>query len=288
VRRFLESTLALLRFFGIDPLTAARNLRALPWFLRDWSRLRAQQRAAPDGFPIERIYPCLLDRDGEAGSASGHYFHQDLLVARRIFSRTPERHIDIGSRIDGFVAHVASFREIEVIDIRPNPQPLPNVRFRQLDFGLPLPSEMRSCADSVSCLHALEHFGLGRYGDQVRHDGFVPAAANLVDMLRPGGMLYVSVPIGPQRVEFNAHRVFSVAQLLRLFEPPLRLDGFSYVDDSGALKESVELTPAAIAANLDCKYGCGIFEFLKISEATPASQTGTATISSAEPISSIR
>jgi len=60
----------------------------------------------------------LDDRFDQSGTASGHYFHQDLLVASRIFINNPEKHVDIGSRIDGFVAHVASFREIEVFDIR--------------------------------------------------------------------------------------------------------------------------------------------------------------------------
>jgi len=53
----------------------------------------------------------LEERGVVSGSASGHYFHEDLLVARRIHKRNLRRYIDVGSRIDGFVAHVASFRE---------------------------------------------------------------------------------------------------------------------------------------------------------------------------------
>ena len=36
-----------------------------------------------------------------------------------IYAARPEKHVDVGSRVDGFVAHVASFREIEVFDVRP-------------------------------------------------------------------------------------------------------------------------------------------------------------------------
>ena len=64
--------------------------------------------------------PCLTDRFEESGAARGHYFHQDLLVAQRIFDSAPARHVDMGSRIDGFVAHVASFREPEQRDLREN------------------------------------------------------------------------------------------------------------------------------------------------------------------------
>jgi len=52
----------------------------------------------------------LTDRFDPGGDASGHYFHQDLIVARRIFERDPRKHVDVGSRIDGFVAHLAVFR----------------------------------------------------------------------------------------------------------------------------------------------------------------------------------
>jgi len=58
--------------------------------------------------------PQLHDRYMEAGATESEYFWQDLIVARWIQDANPERHVDVGSRIDGFVAHVASTREIEV------------------------------------------------------------------------------------------------------------------------------------------------------------------------------
>ena len=73
----------------------------------------------------------------------------------------PEGHVDIASRLDGFVADVASFREIEVIDIRPTRTDAAGSTFNQLDFMGPN-SIHNARADSVSCLHALVHFGLGR------------------------------------------------------------------------------------------------------------------------------
>jgi hypothetical protein len=63
------------------------------------------------------MLPCLYDRSEEGGTASGEYFWQDLYIAQKIFKVNPHRHVDIGSRIDGFTAHVASFREIKVFDI---------------------------------------------------------------------------------------------------------------------------------------------------------------------------
>ncbi len=183
-------------------------------------------------------------------------------MARRICANAPKKHVDVGSRVDGFVAHVAAFREIEVLDVRPLTSNIPNVRFRQVDLMAPLAGDLAGYCDSLSCLHALEHFGLGRYGDTVDFEGHLKGLSNLKQLVAKGGKFYLSVPIGPQRIEFNAHRVFSVSTLLSLV-PEFRVDAFSYVDDRGDLHESVVLADDAVASNFGCRYGCGILELTK-------------------------
>lgn len=185
-------------------------------------------------------------------------------MARRIFQRTPDVHFDVGSRIDGFVAHVAVFRKIEVVDIRPLSSDIPNVTFVQANMMTPVNENLISCCDSLSCLHALEHFGLGRYGDPVLFDGHLRGLDNFHRMLKPGGMLYLSVPIGQQRIEFNAHRVFAVNYLLALFEGKYHLKCFSYVDDDGHLHENSSMALRNTANNFGCHYGCGIFELIRL------------------------
>ena len=239
-----------------------RDAPEIPKFLRDYRELKRQQKNSSIAFPFGELYPCLDDLGAGAGSAKGHYFHQDLLVARRIFANAPRLHVDVGSRVDGFVAHVAAYREIEVLDVRPLAQSIPNVRFRQLDLMAPLEPSFAGYCDSLSCLHALEHFGLGRYGDTVDFEGHLKGLANLKKLVQTGGKFYLSVPIGRQRIEFNAHRVFAVATLLSLVSD-FRVDNFSYVDDRGDLHENVALAPAAVTANFGCKYGCGILELTK-------------------------
>ncbi len=76
-------------------------------------------------------------------------------------------------------------------------------------------------------------------------------------VLMPGGSLYFSVPVGRERVEFNAHRVFSPRTITDSF-PQLRLTSFSYVGDDGRLNDHAEPADAAL-----CDYGCGLFEFIK-------------------------
>jgi hypothetical protein len=250
--------------FGWDVRKTLLALRGLPSYVRDFRAFRKQSRSAAATFASGKLYPCLDDRYEQSGSARGHYFHQDLLVARRISANRPARHVDVGSRIDGFVAHVASFRPIEVLDVRPLSSSIPNITFMQADLMAPLPESMTGFCDSLSCLHALEHFGLGRYGDRVDHDGYLRGLDNLHRMLAGGGKLYLSVPIGPQRIEFNAHRVFSVAYVLQCVSGKYRIDQFSFVDDDGDLHENVALTEAGAATSFGCDYGCGIFEMSKL------------------------
>lgn len=248
-------------YAGIDPFRMVRTLRRLSPFVRDYREWRrTNDRAA---FPHARLFPCLDDRWGGAGDASGAYFHQDLHVARRIFETVPRRHIDIGSRIDGFVAHVAVFRPIEVVDIRPLSSTARNIAFRQCDLMQPLSAGDIACCDSLSCLHALEHFGLGRYGDPVDPGGHAKALTNLIAMLEPGGRLFLSVPIGPQRVEFNAQRVFLPRHVVELVGERMQLDRFAYVDDAGDLHEACDTQELKSGGTYGCQCGTGIFEFVK-------------------------
>jgi SAM-dependent methyltransferase len=240
-----------------------KHLRSRQTYKANLNELKRQSASAKVQFPFGKPYPCLRDRYQESGIARGHYFNQDLLVARRVFANQPETHVDIGSRIDGFVAHVAAFRPITVLDIRQLPDTIPNVRFVQCDIMHDIPPELVESTDSLSCLHALEHFGLGRYGDPVDYDGYLKGFENLYRILKPGGRLYFSVPMGPQRIEFDAHRVFSLDYLLQLIAPKYDIVDFSYVDDAEELHESVGLPEAEVARSFGCRYGCAIFELIK-------------------------
>ena len=128
----------------------------------------------------------------------------------------------------------------------------------------PLPDTLVNYCDSLSSLHALEHFGLGRYGDPLKYNGHLLGLNNLHQILKKGGKLYLSVPIGPQRIEFNAHRVFSVGYLLDNFAGRYVIDQFSFVDDCGDLHENTPITDTGLKHNFGCTFGCGIFEMTKL------------------------
>lgn len=211
------------------------------------------------GGNVTHLYPILSDHKYEAGLAYGHYFHQDLLVASYIYQRNPKRHIDIASRIDGFVAHVATFREIEILDIRKlQDTGHDNIKFIQADL---MSKNNLGLSDSISCLHAIEHFGLGRYGDPIDPNGHKKAFKNLLETLSPLGYLYIGVPIGKDNeVHFNAHRVFHPLDILTWGEPDTYdLTQFDFVDDEGKIHKNINIHNTKINVN----YGCGIYTLKK-------------------------
>jgi len=244
---------------GFDPRLCIRNLRGLPFYLRD---AISYARSAPTkSFRIRLFdsFPILGDRFQAAGTADGAYFHQDLWAARKIFERRPATHIDVGSRLDGFVAHLLTFMPVTVIDIRPIQSKVPGLTFTQED-ATSLKGIQSESIDSISSLHAAEHFGLGRYSDPVDPEACFQFMHSLERVLKPGGRLYFSVPMGRERVEFNAHRVFASSTIVNTFTR-LSLLSFSLVDDDGALHEDV-----VPGAEIDVEYGCGLFAFTKLSE----------------------
>jgi SAM-dependent methyltransferase len=244
---------------GFDLRRLLRSLRGIPSFVADWWRFRK-------GYAGTLTWlPCLHDRYEEGGTTKSEYFWQDLLVARWIFAARPERHVDVGSRVDGFVAHVASFRDIELFDVRPISTQIPGVVFKQADLmrGDSLPDSGRGYCDSLSCLHAIEHFGLGRYGDPIDPAGHERGIANMASLLQPGGTFYLSTPIGRDRVEFNANRVFDPASIIRLVESHgLALHQLTVIGRGGVVQE-MQATPETLQSLAAAPYNLGIFVFTK-------------------------
>jgi hypothetical protein len=243
--------------FGIDPIRFIQSIRGIPYFFKDW----LQYRKSFGGSVI--FVPCLHDRYQQGGSADNEYFIQDFWVAREIFLASPKKHVDIGSRVDGFVAHVASYREIEVFDVRPLRSDLPGIVFKQANLMSLDPDFLSGgYCDSLSCLHAIEHFGLGRYGDPIDPLGYQKGIANMASLLSPGGIFYLSTPIGSERVEFNANWVFDPNTIISAASRSALFLSDFYVISGGRIEKQ-----EASAENLNLlrgeSYNLGLFIFRK-------------------------
>jgi len=235
-----------LAFIAPRPLVGARFL---PRYVRHWREYAAKAGSAAPRFADS--YPCLGDWTSTT-PFDAHYFYQGAWLARRVAARRPAQHVDVGSSAQT-IGVLSAMTEVLHIDYRPLDASLPGLRCMSGDI-LALPLGDASVA-SLSCLHVIEHIGLGRYGDPIDPAGSSKAAAELARVLAPGGRLYLSVPVGRERICFNAHRVFAPETILRLFSP-LRLEAFALVDDRGRFQEGARPDHAQ---GLD--YGCGMFEF---------------------------
>jgi hypothetical protein len=263
--RYLRKLNRFLRISGIDLQQTTYLLRGIMPLRRERLEYERQRKesSASSQFPILKNFSFYRDRFDTAGQHQGHYFHQDLLVAREIFRRQPIRHIDVGSSIYGFVSHVASFRTIEVLDIRPVSESIDGIVFIQQDI-MQIDEKWIESTDSISCLHALEHFGLGRYNDPMDYFGWEKGLEALSRMLKPNGVLYLSVPTGEiQRVEFNAHRVFSLPFLRSKLEKTFEIVELAFVGDDGKLTRNLDPFSNLADLSFHANYGCSVWVLRK-------------------------
>jgi hypothetical protein len=259
---------SILRESGFRKSRLLSAIRAWPGYVAERRMFREALGDTADDFSWGNELPILTEKN-EASGGLGAYLLQDLTVARWIREDAPTKHFDVGSRIDGFVCNVAAFREIEVIDIRPAPGEIPGVAFHQCDIMGKCPPEWENSMPSLSCLHTIEHFGLGRYGDPIDPLGHEKGIARLKAMVMPGGLLYLSTPIGTQRIEFNAHRIFAATTLFGWFAEGWKIERFAVIDDDTKLHGNVSPTDQGIAKNFGCECGVGIMAGRKISNPDP-------------------
>lgn len=229
---------------------------------RAWFKgcLEEYERAAAGGeFPIDwsAVHPCD-DREGGA-VIDPHYVACDLWAASEVFQSADLFHVDVGSRVDGFVTHLlAGCCDVVHVDIRPPAFSWPGFTFRE-DDARTLSTFADASVTSLSCLHAAEHAGLGRYGDAIDAEGMHKVMRSLARVLAPGGRLYFAVPVGRTRVCFNAHRVARASWVCETFaNHGLTLESFAAVDDAGRFH--AEARPADFEG---ASYACGMFLFTR-------------------------
>ena len=227
------------------------SLRHFPRYISDWLRYRR----LPDHEPLAVIdsFPCLSDWSTYT-PFDPHYFYQAAWLARRLAETAPKSHVDVGSSIN-LIAVIGAHVPTVFVDYRPLKASIKGL-YPVAGDSLALPFSNDQLL-SLSCLHVIEHVGLGRYGDPLNPKGTHLAAMELVRVLSPGGRLYLSIPVGRERTQFNAQRIFSPSSVLAMFDG-LRLENFCLINDAGLL-----IQPADVAMGQICEYGCGLFEMTK-------------------------
>ncbi len=233
-------------------------LKNYPSFLKDYFVFKKQSRI-DNRFKLSprNFFPCLFDNTKKT-NFDPHYTYHPAWAARVIAKIKPAKHIDVSSILH-FSTLVSAFVPVEFYDFRPAEVKLDNLLCKEGDL-MKLPFENNS-VESLSCMHTVEHIGLGRYGDPVDADGDIKAINELKRVLRPGGTLLFVTPLtGQPRIEFNAHRVYSYDQVMHLFSD-LQLKEFSLVPDD--FKKFGLIKNANKETSDQQSWGCGCFWFTK-------------------------
>ena len=200
-------------------------------------------------------YPILKERTATT-SFDRHYVYHCGWAARVVAGLRPSYHVDISSHVY-FNTLVSAFVPIRFYDYRPAEIKMSNLTSEAADLcGLPFGD--RSVA-SLSCMHVVEHVGLGRYGDPLDPEGDLRAMGELKRVLAEGGSLLFVVPIaGEPRIMFNAHRIYSYHQVIEAFDG-LSLEQFAMVPDKPS-DGGLIYGPAESLIDKQ-RYACGCFWF---------------------------
>ncbi len=187
-----------------------------------------------------------------------HYMLHTSWAARVLAETRPVKHVDISSSL--YFATIASaFVPIEFYDYRPAPISLSGLNSQAADATkLPFPD---NSIDSLSCMHVVEHIGLGRYGDPIDPDGDLKAINELKRVVTPGGQLLFVVPMGRPRLVFNAHRIYSYDQIAGYFDG-FSIEQFRLIPDQAEGGNWTLLDGTRELADRQT-YGCGCFVFKK-------------------------
>jgi len=187
-----------------------------------------------------------------------HYVFHTAWASRVVAETRPAQHVDIASSLY-FVSSVSAFVPTRFIDFRPADMGLSGL-ISEAGTLMQLPFSNNS-VESLSCMHVVEHVGLGRYGDPLDYDGDIKAARELARVVAPGGTLLFVVPVsGQARIQFNAHRIYTYEQVLALFLG-LDLVEFALIPDDGAREGLIRHADPQLASKQ--RYGCGCFHFVK-------------------------
>jgi SAM-dependent methyltransferase len=205
---------------------------------------------------LKDVYPCVKDKTVKTGF-DRHYVYHTSWAARKVAEIKPVFHTDISSSLF-FSGIVSAFVPVKFYDYRPAELSLSGLESKEGNLmNLPFAD---ASVSSLSCMHTVEHIGLGRYGDPIDSEGDLKAIAELKRVVAKDGSLLFVVPMGKKaKIEFNAHRIYTYDQVMEYFEG-LQLKEFAMIPEkSGDMVYGVH----AVSALQKEDYACGCFWFVK-------------------------
>jgi hypothetical protein len=256
------------RLLSIERLT---SLLTKPKVLKDilvFNKKSTQARDTRFSTHIRDIFP-ITGENTPYTSFDRHYVYHTSWAARVVkelhdynmqIGSTNYRHTDISSSLY-FCGLVSAFIPVDFYDYRPADLQLEGLTTHTGNL-MKLPFSNNSLP-SISCLHTIEHVGLGRYGDPIDPTGDIKAITELKRVVTKGGSLLLVVPVGRQRIEFNAHRIYSPSHVKDLVcsDGNFTLKEYAYVPETD--REGGIIRNAPLEKGEKDTYACGCFWFVK-------------------------
>ncbi|OGG66090.1 hypothetical protein A2929_03810 [Candidatus Kaiserbacteria bacterium RIFCSPLOWO2_01_FULL_45_25] len=234
-----------------------KNIILSPFVIYDYWSFKQLDKNPRFELGIRDFFPQIFDKTKLTGF-DRHYVYHTAWAARKVAQIAPAKHVDIASSLY-FPGLVSAFIPVDFYDYRPAPLHLSGLATEHADLTQ-LHFESNSIP-SLSCLHTIEHIGLGRYGDPIDPEGDIKACAELSRVLAPGGSLLFVTPVGKKAIiQFNAHRIYTYEKVLALF-PTLKLEEFSFVPEHGTDGVHEHANPIELQNET---YACGLFWFKKV------------------------
>lgn len=232
------------------------RLTLSPFVFGDFLRFKSAGGNQRFNLRVSDMYPCVKDKTVRTGF-DRHYVYHTAWAARKVKEINPAYHTDISSSLY-FVGLVSAFVPVKFYDYRPADISLSNLESKSADL-LSLPFA-ESSIDSLSCMHVVEHIGMGRYGEKMDYDGDLKAISELKRVLAKNGNLLFVAPVGKlAKIEFNAHRIYTYKMIAEYFSD-LVLKEFTLIPEaSGAMLSGQEAVNKSEQEN----YACGCFWFVK-------------------------
>lgn len=218
----------------------------------------AESRLKRPEFVTYYEHACLNEDTANTGF-DPHYIYHVAWAIKKIFQTRPKAHFDVSSSL-GFCTAISAFTKTTFIDLRPAELKLDNLNCISCDLTDSKQWKHRDI-ESLSCMHVVEHIGLGRYGDSLSVDSDILAMENLIIALSSGGRLLFVVPVGKAEIYFNAHRVYSASWIANFFSKSCHLNEFYLIPPFPQLAPMLNCD-LSIADQFT--YACGCFEFIKI------------------------
>lgn len=227
-----------------------------PFILGDYIAFKRKDTSRRFSVALSDFYPQVKDKTVQTGF-DRHYVYHTSWAARKVKEIHPAKHIDISSSLY-FCGIVSAFIDVDFYDYRPADLQLSNLgSYAGNLHALPFAT---NSVTSISCMHTIEHVGLGRYGDPIDSEGDIRAIEELIRVTASGGSILFVTPVGKPKIEFNAHRIYSYEQITSYFHD-CTLQEFSLIrehaQDGGII---INADPKLVQEEA---YGCGCFWFIK-------------------------